>query len=163
MPHLVHISVIGVDRVPLGTGCRAKLGTAERPAVVASGLPWTMLRAAQFHDLVLTMARAWPSCRSCRSPAGLRFQPVDAGEVAARLAELTLGSAAGLVPDLAGPRIYAMADLVRGYLAAAGSAGCSCRCGCPARPPGLPRRGEPCPAGGGAVTWEDFLAARLGA
>ncbi len=39
-------------------------------------------------------------------PVGVRFQPVDAEEVAARLVELALGAAAGLVPDLAGPRVY---------------------------------------------------------
>ena len=51
-------------------------------------------------------------------PAGFRFQPVDAGEVAARLVELALGTPAGLVPDMAGPRVYEMAELVRGYLRA---------------------------------------------
>ena len=52
------------------------------------------------------------------APAGFRFQPVDAGEVAARLVELALGEPAGLVPDLAGPRVYGMDELVRGYLRA---------------------------------------------
>lgn len=49
-------------------------------------------------------------------PAGFRFQPVDTGEVAARLAELALGAPAGLVPDIAGPRVATVADLLRGYL-----------------------------------------------
>ncbi len=53
-------------------------------------------------------------------PAGFRFQPVDTGEVAARLVELALGTPAGLVPDMAGPRVYGMAELVRGYLRAGG-------------------------------------------
>ena len=52
------------------------------------------------------------------APAGFRFQPVDAGDVAARLVELALGEPAGLVPDLAGPRVYGMDELVRGYLRA---------------------------------------------
>jgi ABC-type Fe3+-hydroxamate transport system substrate-binding protein len=43
-------------------------------------------------------------------PAGFRFQPVEAGEVAARLAELALGTPAGLVPDIGGPKIYTAAD-----------------------------------------------------
>jgi uncharacterized protein YbjT (DUF2867 family) len=51
-------------------------------------------------------------------PAGFRFQPVDTDEVAARLVELTLGDPAGLVPDIAGPRVYGMNELVRGYLRA---------------------------------------------
>jgi hypothetical protein len=51
-------------------------------------------------------------------PAGFRFQSVDAGEVAARLVELALGTPAGLAPDIAGPRVYSAADLLRGYLRA---------------------------------------------
>ena len=38
--------------------------------------------------------------------------------MAARLAELALGTPAGLVPDMAGPRVYEMAELLRGYLRA---------------------------------------------
>jgi uncharacterized protein YbjT (DUF2867 family) len=53
-------------------------------------------------------------------PAGIRFQPVDGAEVAARLVELALEPPAGLVPDLAGPRTYEMRDLVRSYLWATG-------------------------------------------
>src|SRR5262249_57521960 len=54
-------------------------------------------------------------------PAGVRFQPVDTGEVAARLVELALGSPAGLVPDIAGPEVHSMADLLREYLRARGA------------------------------------------
>jgi uncharacterized protein YbjT (DUF2867 family) len=97
---------------------RSKLG-AER-AVADSGLPWTTLRAAQFHDLVLTVVQKMTKLPLIPVPGGLRFQPVDAGEVAARLVELTLDKPAGLVPDLAGPKVYGLADLVRGYLQARG-------------------------------------------
>jgi hypothetical protein len=45
-------------------------------------------------------------------PGAIRFQPVAADEVAARLVELALGEPAGLVPDLAGPEVYPMADLL---------------------------------------------------
>jgi len=53
-----------------------------------------------------------------RRQGGVRFQPVDAEEVAARLVELALGAPAGLVPDLVGPRVYEMRELVIGYLRA---------------------------------------------
>ena len=77
-----------------------------------SGLPWTTLRATQFHDLIYTVvAGRWPSCRSSRSRSGFRFQPVDAGEVAARLVDLALGAPAGLVPDIAGPTVYGMDEI----------------------------------------------------
>ncbi len=82
--HLVFISVIGADRVPLGY-FRNKLG-AER-VVADSGLPWTTLRAAQVHDLVLTMMQAMAKLPVIPVPSAIRLQPVDSGEVAARLAE----------------------------------------------------------------------------
>ncbi|SCL20477.1 hypothetical protein GA0070624_2003 [Micromonospora rhizosphaerae] len=53
------------------------------------------------------------------APAGFRLQPIEADEVAARLVELALGTPAGRVPDIGGPRVYAAADLLRGYLRAA--------------------------------------------
>jgi uncharacterized protein YbjT (DUF2867 family) len=96
-------------------------------------------------------------------PAGFRFQPVDAGEVAARLVELTLGEPAGLVPDLAGPRVYGVADLVRGYLRARRKH----RLLVPVRLPGKAARALRAGAdlsperAVGHRTWEDFLAGRL--
>jgi uncharacterized protein YbjT (DUF2867 family) len=120
----VYISVVGADRVPVDSGVdRAMFGyfgsklAAER-VVADSGLPWTTLRATQFHDLLLTTARQMARLPAIPVPAGFRFQPVDAAEVAARLVELALGRPAGLVPDMAGPRVYGMAELVRGYLRA---------------------------------------------
>jgi uncharacterized protein YbjT (DUF2867 family) len=159
--HLVYISVIGAGRVPLGY-FRNKLG-AER-AVADSGLPWTTLRAAQFHDLVLTVAEKMAKMPVVPVPGGLRFQPVDSREVAVRLTELTLGEPAGLVPDLAGPKVYPMGELLRGYLQARGKH----RPLMPVRMPGKAgkayRAGENLSHQGtdvGKRTWEDFLAERL--
>lgn len=159
--HLVHISVIGADHMPIGW-FRAKLG-AER-AVADSGVPWTTLRAAQFHDLVLTIVSKMAKLPVIPVPGGLRFQPVDAREVAARIAELTLGEPAGLVPDLAGPKVYGMGELSRGYLEARGKH----RLLMPVRMPGKVgrayRAGENLTLDGAAVgrrTWEDFLVERV--
>src|SRR5260370_4596851 len=126
-PHLVYISVGGADRIPVVSdvarptfGYFAAKLAAER-VVADSGVPWTTLRATQFHDLCLTTARQMVRLPVIPVPAGIRFQPVDAGEVAGRLVELALGKPARLVPDLAGPRVYGMADLPRGYLRARGN------------------------------------------
>ncbi|MFI1970190.1 NmrA family transcriptional regulator [Streptomyces cinnamoneus] len=160
--HLVYISVIGADTVPLGYFA-AKLG-AER-AVAESGLPWTTLRAAQFHDLVLKVVRTMAKLPVIPAPGGVRMQPVDAREVAARLVELTLGDPAGLVPDLAGPKVYPMAELAHGYLRTQGKR----RPTLPLRMPGKAgrayRAGENLSLEGAALgvrTWEDFLAERVG-
>src|SRR5262249_8028345 len=61
--HLLYISVVGADRIPVESSIdRAMFGyfasklAAER-AVADSGLPWTTLRATQFHELILMTAR----------------------------------------------------------------------------------------------------------
>src|SRR5438309_5935972 len=117
--HLVCISVVGADRIPIVSGIdRTMFGyfgsklAAER-VVSESGLHWTTLRATQFYDLLLTVAQQMTKLPIIPVPAGSRFQPVDAGEVAARLVELTLDRPSGLVPDFGGPRVYDAADLIR--------------------------------------------------
>lgn len=53
----------------------------------------------QFHDLILTVVKQMAKLPVIPAPAGVRFQPVDADEVAARLVELAFGAPAGLVPE----------------------------------------------------------------
>src|SRR5688500_12944621 len=107
--HLVLISVIGADRMPIGY-FRAK-AQAER-VIAESGVPYTVLRAAQLHDFVLPIARGMARMPLLPVPGGLRFEPVHGDEVAARLAELALGAPAGRVPDLAGPEVLDVPQLV---------------------------------------------------
>jgi uncharacterized protein YbjT (DUF2867 family) len=167
--HLVHVSVVGADRVPLGSAVdRAMFGyfgsklAAER-VVAGSGLPWTTLRSTQFHDLILLAVGQLAKLPVVPVPAGFRFQPVDPDEVAARLVDLAAGTPSGLVPDIAGPRVYELAELVRGYLAATGRH----RPILPVRLPGQAARALRSGANlspGRAVghrTWEEFLATRL--
>ncbi|MET7744781.1 SDR family oxidoreductase [Streptomyces sp. NPDC005385] len=161
--HVVYISVIGADRVPLAW-LRSKR-EAER-AVAGSGLPWTTLRAAQFNDLTLKMVAGMARLPVFPAPGGLRLQPVDVRDVAARITELTLGSPSGRVPDLAGPRVYALAELADGYALARGRRR---RPLLPVRIPGKAgrayRAGDNLSLTGadtGRRTWEDFLAERLG-
>jgi len=116
-PHLVYMSIVGVDRFPVGY-YRSKL-QAER-LVEDSGLPWTVLRATQFHQLILRGCEALAHLPVLPVPAGTAFQPIEAGEVAARLAELATGPAAGRVPDMGGPEVRGAASLALSYLAARG-------------------------------------------
>jgi uncharacterized protein YbjT (DUF2867 family) len=135
---------------------------AER-VVAESGLPWTILRATQFHDLSLTVAKQLAKLPVIPVPAGVRFQPVDTDEVAARLAELALGAPAGLVPDIAGPQVLSMADLLRAYLRARGKHRLLVPVPLPGRAARAVRAGAnlaPSRAVG-HLTWEEFLAERV--
>ncbi|MGD9694229.1 MAG: SDR family oxidoreductase [Thermoleophilia bacterium] len=168
--HLVNISVVGADRVPVtGRADRAmfsyyasKFGSDE--AIASSGVPWTTLRATQFHELMLMVARGMAHLPVVPVPSGMRVQPVAADEVAARLVELSLGAPAGLVDEMAGPRIMGMDEMVRAYLRARGArrllmpvpliggAGRAIRAGANLAPD----------LAVGRQTWEEFLAERLG-
>jgi uncharacterized protein YbjT (DUF2867 family) len=125
-PHLVYISVVGADRIPVVSGVdRTMFGyfaskrAAER-VVAGSGLPWTTLRATQFHELSLLTAQFMAKLPVLPVPAGFRFQPVAAEEVATRLVELALGAPSGLVPDIGGPKVYGMDEMLREYLRVVG-------------------------------------------
>jgi uncharacterized protein YbjT (DUF2867 family) len=166
--HLVYISVVGADRVPIVSALdRAMFGyfgfkLASERIIAESGLPWTTLRATQFHDLILMTVRQLARLPVVPAPVG-RFQPVETDEVAARLVELALGEAAGLVPDLGGPRVYTVAELIRLYLQATGRR----RPILPVRMPGRAARAVREGANlspeyaVGKRTWEEFLAERF--
>jgi uncharacterized protein YbjT (DUF2867 family) len=166
--HLVYISVVGADCIPIGSRVdRAMFGyfgtklAAER-IVADFGLPFTTLRATQFHDLILTVAQQMAKLPVIPVPAGFRIQPVDAGEVAARLVELALGEPAGLVPDMGGPRVYGAAELLGGYLRATGRHRPMVAVRLPGKAAKAFRAGANLAPerAVGQRTWEDFLAAR---
>ena len=167
--HLVYISVVGADRVPVASGVdramfgyfASKLG-AER-VVAESGVPWTTLRATQFHELMLTTVEKMARLPVIPVPARVRFQPVAGDEVAARLVELALDAPAGLVADIAGPRVYGMDELVRGYLKARGKHRLMLPIHLPGKAASALREGANLTTGPGLGrrTWEDFLADRL--
>jgi uncharacterized protein YbjT (DUF2867 family) len=163
--HVVLISVVGADRVPVVSRAdramfgyfASKLG-AER-VIAGSGIPWTTLRATQFHDLLLTTLQQLTKLPVVPVPSGFRFQPVDTAEVAGRLVELTLAEPAGLVPDLAGPRVYEMDALVRRHLRAAGRRRPIVRVRLPGRAARAFRQGANLSSVRTAGrTWEEFLA-----
>jgi uncharacterized protein YbjT (DUF2867 family) len=167
--HLVNVSVVGAERIPVVSGLdRALFGyfASKRAAelvVADSAVPWTTLRATQFHELILATTQAMAKLPVVPALGGVRFQPVDAREVAARLVELSLGTPAGLVPEIAGPRVYEMAELLRGYLRAARKR----RLIVPIALPGQAARAFRAGANlspehaVGHRTWEDFLAERV--
>ncbi|MBR8745268.1 SDR family oxidoreductase [Nocardiopsis sp. MG754419] len=114
--HLIYISIVGVDSIPLGL-YKAK-HTVEQ-ALLASDLGVTILRATQFHPLIAGLC-----ARMARLPVmpypDLDVQPVDPAEVALRLVRLAAQEPAGRVDDLGGPRVEPFAALARAYLHAHG-------------------------------------------
>ncbi|HEU0189942.1 MAG TPA: NAD(P)H-binding protein [Mycobacterium sp.] len=116
-PHLVYTSIVGIDRVPFAY-YRRKL--VDEELIRDSGLPWTVLRATQFHDLIAAGLRALAISPVMVVPAGWSFQPIDVRDVGARLADLARAAPAGRVADVGGPEVLPITELARRYLRAVG-------------------------------------------
>lgn len=168
--HLVSVSVVGADRIPVRSAVDRWMFAyfasqrAKETVVAESGLAWTNLRASQFHDgFVLVMVQGMSKLPVIPVPAGFRFQPVDAGEVADNLVELALGAPAGQAPDIAGPKIYDADYLFRSYLEAVGKRRSVLHMRMPGGAAAAIRAGanlSPDRAVG-RRTWEDFLATEV--
>lgn len=117
VPHLVFVSIVGVDRVPLRY-YRDKV-EVER-LIEGADVPWTVLRATQFHDLLAGLFGVVGRSPVLPVLAGASFQPVDVRDVADRLVDLAVGAPAGRAPDLGGPQVRTMADLARVWARATG-------------------------------------------
>lgn len=159
--HVVYISIVGVDRNPWYPYYRAKL-EAER-VVERSSVPWTILRAAQFHEFVLGTIKLFERGPFAVLPKGFLLQPVDIGEVAGRLVELTLAAPAGRVPDVCGPEVRTFGDLARSYLEATGRQRRILELPLPGRFARAFREGaHVCPErADDGITWEQFLSETL--
>jgi uncharacterized protein YbjT (DUF2867 family) len=107
--HHVLPSIVGTDRVPRKY-FRLKL---EQERLVREGpLPWSILRATQFHQLLDSMFGAL--ARYLLSPRSRSLlQPVDPREVAAALAEGVEQGPWGDGREVGGPDLLTLSDLAR--------------------------------------------------
>ena len=113
-PHLVYVSIAGIDRSPFSL-FQAKL--AVEHMIEQSNLPWSILPVTQFHDFVLSLITSGEDEKTSTItiPAGTRFQSIDVREVAHALVELAEQRTAGHVPDMGGPEVLTLEDMVETY------------------------------------------------
>lgn len=160
-PHLVFISIVGVDRHPLPP---YRIKYEAEQAIERSGLPYTILRSTQFFqlfDMLLSAAAKSPVLPVPSVP----FQPLDAAEAAEHLADAALGEPRGRAADVGGPEVLDTGAIARSWLRATGKR----RLLLPLRVPG--KSGRAFRAGvhttpdnrQGKTTWAEFLAAKYGA
>jgi uncharacterized protein YbjT (DUF2867 family) len=115
--HHVLLSIVGIDHgqaVPHYAGKRAQ----ER--LVTSGpVPWSVVRATQFHDFAaMTAQRAEQDGAATVAP--LLVQPIALADVAAVLAEVAVAAPLNGQLDIAGPETQDLVDMARRTFAARG-------------------------------------------
>lgn len=156
-PRIVYPSIVGIDGHPLDYYRVKRAGEQE---VEGSGLPWTVLRATQFHELLALGLEALAHLPVLPVPRGWRFQPISAGEVADRLVDLVSpGEPVGRADDLGGPEILDADVLARAHLAASGQRRRVVAVSLPGRVAKAFRQGRQlCPeCRTGTLTWTEFL------
>jgi uncharacterized protein YbjT (DUF2867 family) len=114
--HHLAISIIGIDQVPMSY-YRVKL--AQEEAIEAGPLPFSILRASQFPQLV-DSAFAAAARFGVRPTGAAKVQPILPDIVAARLADAALADPAGRLPDIAGPKVQTLSELSRAWATARG-------------------------------------------
>jgi uncharacterized protein YbjT (DUF2867 family) len=113
--HHVALSVVGADRLPENGYFRAKL--AQENLIKASRIPYTILRATQFFEFVGGIVDSSSDGKIVRLSPAL-FQPVASDDVAAALADVTLGAPVNGSVELAGPEKFSLDEFARKYLIA---------------------------------------------
>lgn len=112
--HAVYVSIVGIDSLGFFDYYAAKL-EGER-LFAASGLPFSIQRATQFHDFLAFLLTMLGRSPLLMLPRGVTLQPVDPEAVAEHLAAAALGPARGRLPDLAGLEARSLEDLARAWL-----------------------------------------------
>ncbi|WP_104526059.1 SDR family oxidoreductase [Blastococcus atacamensis] len=155
--HLVHVSIVGIDRIPLNY-YRAKY--AAEQVLLASRLPVTLVRITQFHefaDELLGTTRRGPLLPV---PMGWRVSPVDVADAAAHLVTVAATEPTGGVVEFGGPEEHALADLARAWAAVRAPTARVLSTPVPGRLGAAMREGAAVPARGarGQLTWAQYLA-----
>jgi uncharacterized protein YbjT (DUF2867 family) len=114
--HLVFISIVGME----GIAYPYYASKLKAESVVKEGtLPWTILRATQFHTLMETFLKAFAILpRIAAIPVNWQFQPVDTRDVAARLVQVAGQEPQGMLPDFGGPEVRTFKSLADSWLQA---------------------------------------------
>ena len=154
--HFYYISIVGIDRIPTGY---YKAKVAAEGVVERGGVPYTILRATQFHPLLDTLLgtlfRRGPFLFL---PGAAKFQLIDVGEVADHMVTTLGNGPSGRLPDIGGPEVLTAKEIARDWMAARGKSLITIPV--PAMGPlsGFAKAYNCCPENKlGRITWKEWL------
>ena len=113
--HHVALSVVGADRIPDSGYMRAKV--VQEALIRSAKVPYTIVRATEFFEFLGAIAESSTDGGKVRLPP-VQMQPIAADDVAATLADVTVGTPVNGTVELAGPESLPLDELVRRFLSA---------------------------------------------
>jgi len=160
--HVYYISIVGIDKLTFPY-YKAKL--AAEKVIEGFGVPYTILRATQFHPLLDTLlGTTFKRGPVIVTPRKTFFQLIDAGEVAQQIVKTLENGPSGRLPDIGGPRVQPVKEIAKAWMAARGEKHMLL----PLPPIGplawqQPEGANTCPESKfGTITWQDWLQLTYG-
>ncbi|MFL6073813.1 MAG: SDR family oxidoreductase [Mycobacteriales bacterium] len=115
--HHVLLSIVGIDH---DQNVAHYSGKREQERQVTAGpVPWSIVRATQFHDFGAMVAE-WTERDGTATVPPLLVQPVDPADVAEALADVATGEPLHAKLDVAGPETQDLVDMARRTFAVRG-------------------------------------------
>jgi uncharacterized protein YbjT (DUF2867 family) len=114
--HHVCVSIVGCDQVPVGY---YRVKTEQENLVARGPVPWTIVRATQFHEFLADILGAAARWRALPAPHAL-LQPVACAEVARYVADIAEQPARRAGTSIAGPEVTELRTLARTWRSVTG-------------------------------------------
>lgn len=108
--HVVALSVVGSERLPASGYFRAKV--AQEALIQAGAVPYTIVRATQFHEFLMAIAHGATEGQTARLPPA-PLQPIASADVAAALADVATQPPLNGTCEVAGPEAVPLDQLIR--------------------------------------------------
>ncbi|MEP7287212.1 MAG: NAD(P)H-binding protein [Chloroflexota bacterium] len=116
--YFLYISIVGTDKTQFAYH---KIKVACEEMVRDSGIPYANLRFAQFHEFIDMILYTLTRLPIGFVPMDWKSQPMDAGEAADQVVRVVGEKPLGLLPDVAGPEVLTMKEMLREWQQARGS------------------------------------------
>ena len=119
--HVTYVSIVGIDRLPMGNFGYYQAKVAAEKLVAASGIPYASVRITQFYSFVERFFIAGPAKFPIAFlPFDFKFQAIDTGEAADAVVRLGMGGKTGVLPDVAGPAVMTIRQMSKLWFEAKG-------------------------------------------
>jgi uncharacterized protein YbjT (DUF2867 family) len=154
--HFIYVSIVGIDRIPMSY-YKHKLKAEQK--VRESGVPWTIVRATQFHSFIDALLCKMVGHRIGILPQGWQFQSIDVTEVAENLCDCVSEGAQHRVLSIGGPKTQTLREMAEQWLRARGKRSAILPLPIPGKASLALRQGwntQPS-ASYGKITWEEWL------